>query len=105
MNDRLKKTERLLKIWLLLLNNPSGYTARELARRFGVNERTIYRDFTTLGLDLTVPVVRRQGKWDTFKTEVNGHLEACSNNGKPVDYGLKEGVSHGTADYRPLLAG
>ena len=44
--------------------------------------------------------VNRQQKWHRFKAKINGHLEACSNNGKPVDYGLKEGVSHGTADYR-----
>jgi hypothetical protein len=50
-------------------------------------------------------LVNLQGKWDTIESEVNGHLEACSNTGKPVDYSLKEGVSHGTADYRPLLAG
>ena len=56
MNNRVKKTERLLKIWILLLNNPAGYTAKELAGKFDVNERTIYRDFTTLGTDLTVPV-------------------------------------------------
>jgi len=63
MDDRLKKTERLLKIWFLLLNNPSGYTARELAGRFGVNERTIYRDFVTLGLDLTIPVYDDKKRW------------------------------------------
>jgi predicted DNA-binding transcriptional regulator YafY len=63
MDDRLKKTERLLKIWILLLNNPSGYTARELAKRFGVNERTIYRDFVTLGVDLTVPVYDDKKRW------------------------------------------
>jgi len=63
MEDRLKKTERLLKIWILLLNNPSGYTARELAGKFGVNERTIYRDFTTLGVDLTVPVYDDKKRW------------------------------------------
>ena len=63
MNDRLKKTERLMNIWLLLLNNPSGYTAKELAARFGVNERTIYRDFVTLGLDLTVPVYDDKKRW------------------------------------------
>ena len=63
MDDRLKKTERLMNIWLLLLNNPSGYTAKELAGRFGVNERTIYRDFTTLGVDLTVPVYDDKKRW------------------------------------------
>jgi hypothetical protein len=55
--------------------------------------------------DIVPFTVNRQGKWDTFKTEVNGHLGACSSPGKPVDYGLKEGVSHGVADHRPLLAG
>jgi predicted DNA-binding transcriptional regulator YafY len=63
MDDRVKKTERLLKIWILLLNNPTGYTAKELARRFEVNERTIYRDFTTLGTDLSVPVYDDNRHW------------------------------------------
>ena len=63
MNDRVKKTERLLKIWILLLNNPAGYTAKELAGRFEVNERTIYRDFITLGMDLTVPVYDDNKRW------------------------------------------
>ena len=63
MDDRLKKTERLMKIWILLLNNPAGYTARELAGKFGVNERTIYRDFTTLGVDLSVPVYDDKKRW------------------------------------------
>ncbi|MFC2039857.1 helix-turn-helix transcriptional regulator [Chloroflexota bacterium] len=63
MNDRLKKTERLLKIWILLLNNPSGYSAIELAGKFGVNERTIYRDFSTLGVDLNVPVYGDNRLW------------------------------------------
>jgi len=63
MYDRLKKTERLLKIWILLCNNPSGYTAKELAAKFDVNERTIYRDFTTLGVDLNVPVYDDKKRW------------------------------------------
>lgn len=63
MNDRLKKTERLMKIWMLLAGNPNGYTARELAQRFGVNERTIYRDFITLGLDLSVSVYDDNRRW------------------------------------------
>jgi hypothetical protein len=44
MNDRLMKTERLIRIWLLLASNPAGYTIRELAEKFSVNIRTIYRD-------------------------------------------------------------
>ena len=63
MNDRLKKTERMLKIWILLLNSPSGYTAKELAERCDVNERTIYRDLTTLGTDIAVPVYDDQKHW------------------------------------------
>ena len=63
MDERLKKTERLLKIWFLLLNNPSGYAARELAERFDVTERTIYRDLTTLGVDLNVPVYDDKKRW------------------------------------------
>ena len=33
MKNRLKKTERMMKIWILLSNNPPGYTAKELAGR------------------------------------------------------------------------
>jgi len=63
MNGRVKKTARLMNIWILLLNNPNGYTAIELARKFEVNERTIYRDFTTLGADLSVPVYDDNRRW------------------------------------------
>jgi predicted DNA-binding transcriptional regulator YafY len=63
MNDRLKKTERMLKIWILLANNPPGYTAKELAGRCDVNERTIYRDLTALGTDINVPVYNDQKRW------------------------------------------
>ncbi|MFC1994290.1 helix-turn-helix transcriptional regulator [Chloroflexota bacterium] len=63
MDDSLNKTERLLRIWILLLNNPSGYTAKELAGKFGLNERTIYRDFTTLGVALNVPVYNDKKRW------------------------------------------
>jgi hypothetical protein len=49
--------------------------------------------------------VNLQGKWDTFRTRVNGHFRACSHPGKEVDYHSKGGVSHGTTDYRPVLAG
>jgi len=63
MDNRLKKTERMIKIWFLLLGTPFGYTAKELAGRFDVNERTIYRDLTTLGTDLNVPVYNDQKRW------------------------------------------
>ena len=63
MEDRLRKMERLIKIWLLLSNNPDGYTVRQLADRFEVNIRTIYRDLVTLGSDLQVPVYVDKTKW------------------------------------------
>ncbi|MBI2857496.1 MAG: HTH domain-containing protein, partial [Chloroflexi bacterium] len=52
--DRLKKTERMLRIWLLLLRNPLHFTTNDLAQRFDVNVRTIYRDLLTLGSELMV---------------------------------------------------
>jgi predicted DNA-binding transcriptional regulator YafY len=67
MNDRVKKTERLMNIWILLANNPSGYTAKELAERFEVDKRTLYRDFTTLGNDLSVPVYDDKKHWKMDK--------------------------------------
>lgn len=67
MIDRVKKTSCLMNIWILLLNNPNGYTAMELARKFEVNERTIYRDFITLGSDLKVPVYDENRRWKIDK--------------------------------------
>ncbi len=61
--ERLKKTERMLRIWLLLLRNPLRFTTRDLARRFEVNVRTIYRDLVTLGNELMVPVYEERARW------------------------------------------
>jgi len=61
--ERLKKTERLLRIWLLLLRNPFRFTTRDLADKFGVNVRTIYRDLVTLGNELMVPVYEERARW------------------------------------------
>lgn len=63
MIDRRKKTERVIKIWILLANNPYGYTARELAKRFDVDERTIYRDFQSLATQINVPVWNDKVHW------------------------------------------
>jgi len=57
------KIDRLLNLWLLLANNPSGFTVRELANRFDVNIRTIYRDLEALGTDLEVPVTQDKTRW------------------------------------------
>jgi predicted DNA-binding transcriptional regulator YafY len=63
MNDKLAKWERLIRIWILLAANPAGYTIRELAARFGVNIRTVYRDMVALGTDLNVPVYNENKRW------------------------------------------
>jgi predicted DNA-binding transcriptional regulator YafY len=63
MDDRLAKTERLIKIWLLLARNPGGYTIRDLAERFGVNIRTVYRDMLALGEDLKIPIYNDNKRW------------------------------------------
>lgn len=61
--DRLKKTERMLRIWLLLLRNPLRFTTRDLAQKFDVNVRTIYRDLDALDTELRVPVYEEKTKW------------------------------------------
>jgi len=70
MNDRLMKTERLIKIWLLLAGNPAGYTIKELAKRFGVNIRTIYRDMVALGAGLKVPVYNDRKRWKISESHI-----------------------------------
>ena len=70
MNDRLMKTERLIRIWLLLASNPAGYTIKELAGRFGVNIRTIYRDMVALGADLRVPVYNDKKRWKIDESRI-----------------------------------
>jgi len=61
--DRLRKTERMLRIWLLLLRNPLRFTTKDLAEKFGVNVRTVYRDLDTLGTELMVPVYEEKARW------------------------------------------
>jgi predicted DNA-binding transcriptional regulator YafY len=63
MDDRLKKTERLIKMWVLLHNNPQGYTIKDFADRFEVDVRTIYRDIRALEEDLKVPVFPDGKRW------------------------------------------
>lgn len=56
MVDRLRKTERLIKIWLLLYQNPHRFTAKDIAEKYGVDVRTIYRDLEALQDQLGVPI-------------------------------------------------
>ncbi|HSW58636.1 MAG TPA: transcriptional regulator, partial [Dehalococcoidales bacterium] len=66
--ERLKKADRMLKIWFLLRENPLRYTTRDLAEKFEVNVRSIYRDLVTLGNELNVPVYQDRGKWAIDKS-------------------------------------
>jgi len=70
MDDRLAKTERLIKIWLLVATNPAGYTINDLAEKFGVNIRTVYRDMLALGADLNVPVYNDKGRWKIDESRI-----------------------------------
>lgn len=63
MDHRLNKTERLIKIWILLLNSPFRFTTKNLAEKFGVNVKTIYRDLDTLDVELRVPIQKQGTKW------------------------------------------
>ena len=51
---------RLFEIIYLLLNK-ERVTAKELAERFGVSSRAIYRDIDTIGL-ASIPVYTEKGK-------------------------------------------
>ncbi|MDM8000141.1 MAG: transcriptional regulator [Dehalococcoidia bacterium] len=61
--DRLRKTERMLRIWFLIQRNPLRFSTKDLAEKFGVNVRTIYRDIRSLEADLVVPVYVDRGRW------------------------------------------
>ena len=50
------RTARLLKLQILLWQNPGGLNIEELARRCAVCKRTAYRDLEALGDELGVPV-------------------------------------------------
>jgi predicted DNA-binding transcriptional regulator YafY len=50
------RTARILKIQVLLGQNPSGLKIEEIARRCSVNKRTVYRDLKALETELNVPV-------------------------------------------------
>jgi predicted DNA-binding transcriptional regulator YafY len=53
---RRDRTARLLKLQILLWQNPDGLRVEELAQRCSVSERTVYRDLEAIESELGVPV-------------------------------------------------
>lgn len=56
------RTARLLKLQILLWQNPQGLTIKELADRCSINKRTTYRDLRALESDLEVPIWQENDK-------------------------------------------
>ncbi len=56
--DAMDRTMRLIGLWITLSQNPlpRAWTVREIADRFKVDRRTIYRDLNALQNELGVPV-------------------------------------------------
>jgi predicted DNA-binding transcriptional regulator YafY len=50
------RTARLLKVQMLLWQNPKGLWIREIAKKCSVSTKTIYRDLTTLESELDIPI-------------------------------------------------
>src|SRR5512139_4142563 len=50
------RTARLLKLQVLLWQNPSGLEIQEIARRCATSKRTAYRDLEALETELVVPI-------------------------------------------------
>ena len=63
MSDRLRKTERLIRMWVLLLNRPFSYTTRDFAEEFEVNVKTIYRDLDILDVEFGIPIRKERTRW------------------------------------------
>jgi predicted DNA-binding transcriptional regulator YafY len=62
MDDRLRKMERVTKLWLVVAKNPLRYTVPELAGKFETTVRTVYRDIRMLD-NLGIPLYSDKGKW------------------------------------------
>lgn len=58
--DRFARMHRLER---LLLGNPDGMRAVEIAERLGVSKRTVYRDIETLSSEASVPIWQEKGRY------------------------------------------
>jgi predicted DNA-binding transcriptional regulator YafY len=60
--EKRDRTARLLKIQVLLGQNPYGLKVEEIARRCSTSIRTVYRDLNALELELDVPIWQEGNK-------------------------------------------
>lgn len=60
--EKRDRTARLLKIQVLLGQNPHGLRIEEIARRCSVSIRTVYRDLNALEFELNVPIWQEGNK-------------------------------------------
>ena len=56
------RTTRLLKTQMLLCRHPQGLTINEIASKFNISKRTIYRDLRALEYELEVPLWEERSK-------------------------------------------
>jgi predicted DNA-binding transcriptional regulator YafY len=65
--EKRDRTARLLRIQVLLGQNPSGLRVEEIARRCSTSVRTVYRDLNALERELDVPVWQEANRRGVLK--------------------------------------
>src|SRR5436190_23880945 len=63
------RTACLVRVANLLFHHSRGITAPEIARRIGMNVRTVYRDLRSLEAEVGIAVWQDQGRFGAFRTE------------------------------------
>lgn len=82
MSELMKRTERLFALAEHLRGRRTGVTAEQLAERFGVTVRTIYRDLDTLRA-ASLPVSAERGRGGGYALDKNYSLP-------PVNFTARE---------------
>jgi predicted DNA-binding transcriptional regulator YafY len=64
------RTARLVRVANLLFHHhPRGISAPDIAKRIGMNVRTVYRDLRSLEAEVGIAVWQEQGRFGAYKTE------------------------------------
>lgn len=66
-SQRRDRIARLLKIQIVLWQNPGGLSLKELMKRCSVSRSTIYRDLKALEYEVNVPLWEEGAKWGIAK--------------------------------------